>query len=279
MSVIGKQIRRFRLQKGYTQEQLSREVGVTTQAVSKWERGSTPDAEILPLIADVLGVDINSLFGREEQELQLMMDKKLSSMPEEEAFRYASQFCGSIILGLTGDEHFTEDFADTFVSHSVIKKDSCRDYFAKLVRDRGMAFARISNDFSHFFLLVEPHEESVQTHLESVDALRKVFALFSDKKLLKTVCYLCSVSNIPVALPLIVKETGLNADEAERCVKILCEHQLATRMKIAVGDGEIDTYAIRIGTGIIPLLCFADEIAKGCPPPIFRLCEREKPLL
>ena len=30
MSVIGKQIRRFRLQKGYTQEQLSREVGVTT---------------------------------------------------------------------------------------------------------------------------------------------------------------------------------------------------------------------------------------------------------
>ena len=71
MSVIGKQIRRFRLQKGYTQEQLSREVGVTTQAVSKWERGSTPDAEILPLIADVLGVDINSLFGREEQELQL----------------------------------------------------------------------------------------------------------------------------------------------------------------------------------------------------------------
>ena len=34
MSVIGEQIRRFRLQKGYTQEQLSREVGVTTQAVS-----------------------------------------------------------------------------------------------------------------------------------------------------------------------------------------------------------------------------------------------------
>ena len=33
MSVIGEQIRRFRLQKGYTQEQLSREVGVTTQAV------------------------------------------------------------------------------------------------------------------------------------------------------------------------------------------------------------------------------------------------------
>ena len=162
MSVIGEQIRRFRIQKCYTQEQLSREVGVTTQAVSKWERGSAPDAEILPLIADVLGVDINSLFGIEEQELQLMMDKKMSKMPEEEAFRYAFQFCWSIILGLTGDEHCTEDFADTFVSHSVNNKDRSRDYFAKLVRDRGMAFARIVNDFNHFFLLVEPYEESVQ---------------------------------------------------------------------------------------------------------------------
>ena len=50
-------------------------------------------------------------------------------------------------------------------------------------------------------------------------------------------------------------------------------------MKIATGEGEIDTYAICIETGIIPLLCFADEIAKGCPPPIFRLCERDKPFL
>lgn len=35
MSVIGKQIKKYRTQKGYTQEQLGQLLGVTTQAVSK----------------------------------------------------------------------------------------------------------------------------------------------------------------------------------------------------------------------------------------------------
>ena len=54
------------MENGLTQEQVGRMIGVTTQAVSKWERGSTPDAEILPLIADALGVSVDALYGREE---------------------------------------------------------------------------------------------------------------------------------------------------------------------------------------------------------------------
>lgn len=44
MSVIGKQIKKYCIKKGLTQEQLGQLLGVTTQAVSKWERGCTPDA-------------------------------------------------------------------------------------------------------------------------------------------------------------------------------------------------------------------------------------------
>lgn len=49
MSIIGQQIKKYRMENGLTQEQVGRMIGVTTQAVSKWERGSTPDAEILPV--------------------------------------------------------------------------------------------------------------------------------------------------------------------------------------------------------------------------------------
>ena len=45
MSVIGQYIKKFRTAKGITQEQL---VGVSTQAVSKWECGGTPDAQTRP---------------------------------------------------------------------------------------------------------------------------------------------------------------------------------------------------------------------------------------
>ena len=277
--MIGQHIKKFRLKKGYTQERLGELVGVTTQAVSKWERGSTPDAEILPRIADALGVDIDALFGREEQDIKLALSKGLSKLPRDEAFRYTFDICWSIIIGLTGDADFTEDFMDTFVSHSGGKKDKPTDYFAKSIQDDGMALARLSNDFRHFFLMVEPRDESVQNYFENMEAIRKVFALFADENTLKTIFYLYSMSHTPITASLISKGTGLKMHEVERCMNSICEIGLAVHMKIASVDSEIDSYTIRKEGCAIPLFCFADEIAKGSPYPVFNMFDRNKPFL
>ena len=51
---------------GLTQEGLAQKLGVTNQAVSKWESGqSCPDIALLPAIADLFGITIDALFGRE----------------------------------------------------------------------------------------------------------------------------------------------------------------------------------------------------------------------
>jgi DNA-binding XRE family transcriptional regulator len=51
---------------GLTQEGLAQKLGVTNQAVSKWESGqSCPDLALLPLLADLFGITIDELFGRE----------------------------------------------------------------------------------------------------------------------------------------------------------------------------------------------------------------------
>ena len=39
-----RKLKKYCTKKGLTQEQLGQLLGVTTQAVSKWERGGTPDA-------------------------------------------------------------------------------------------------------------------------------------------------------------------------------------------------------------------------------------------
>ena len=49
---LGETIYKLRKQRGITQEELGRAVNVSTQAVSKWEHGGSPDAEMLPLLAD-----------------------------------------------------------------------------------------------------------------------------------------------------------------------------------------------------------------------------------
>lgn len=46
---IGTQIKALRLRKGVTQEAFAQRIGVTAQAVNKWERGiGAPDIGMLP---------------------------------------------------------------------------------------------------------------------------------------------------------------------------------------------------------------------------------------
>ena len=55
ISDIGRNIALLRKNAGFTQEELAEKLGVTAQAVSKWENGhNLPDIENLMLIAELL---------------------------------------------------------------------------------------------------------------------------------------------------------------------------------------------------------------------------------
>lgn len=61
---LGNQIKSLRLSKGLTQEALAEQLGVTAQAVSKWERNAAlPDIGMLPQLSVLFGVTIDQLFA------------------------------------------------------------------------------------------------------------------------------------------------------------------------------------------------------------------------
>ena len=61
---IGKNIAKFRKQLNLTQEELGEKLGVTNQAVSKWESAvSMPDVMLLPKIAEALNITLEELYG------------------------------------------------------------------------------------------------------------------------------------------------------------------------------------------------------------------------
>ena len=63
---LGNKIRQLRHRDGRTQEALAEALGVTPQAVSRWEaNGSYPDMNLIPSIANYFGVTIDELFGYE----------------------------------------------------------------------------------------------------------------------------------------------------------------------------------------------------------------------
>jgi len=64
-NILGKNIAALRKAKGMTQNALANQLGVTFQAVSKWETGQAcPDIVMLPELADLFEVSIDALFGR-----------------------------------------------------------------------------------------------------------------------------------------------------------------------------------------------------------------------
>ncbi|MCR5808679.1 MAG: helix-turn-helix domain-containing protein [Clostridiales bacterium] len=85
---LNSKLRSLRTAKGITQEQLAAEIGVSAQAVSKWERGATlPDISLLPDISVFFGVSIDELFGiTEEKEYEriqnMIWDERLFT-PDE----------------------------------------------------------------------------------------------------------------------------------------------------------------------------------------------------
>lgn len=72
---IGENIAKYRKAKGLTQEQLGELLGVTNQAVSKWESSvSMPDVMLLPEIANALGITLDVLYGIQKTEVKVKAD-------------------------------------------------------------------------------------------------------------------------------------------------------------------------------------------------------------
>lgn len=75
-------IKTERIKKGLTQEELSRIIGVTQQAVAKWESGKAmPDTSLIPTLARLFNIPISRLFGVEEAETVLSTPANADDKP------------------------------------------------------------------------------------------------------------------------------------------------------------------------------------------------------
>ncbi len=99
MTKINEKITFLRKEKGVTQEELAKALGVTNQAVSKWESGQCcPDISLIPALAGYFKVSIDELFGYTFQNSETRSGKedfifelrnRFASMPEEDVFESA----------------------------------------------------------------------------------------------------------------------------------------------------------------------------------------------
>ena len=81
---IGNVIKKYRKNKGMTQEEMAVRLGVTAPAVNKWERGgSLPDVALLAPIARLLGITTDELLSFREELTDEEIDQYLSDIQRD----------------------------------------------------------------------------------------------------------------------------------------------------------------------------------------------------
>lgn len=127
---IGEHISFLRKQKGLTQEQLASALGVSNQAVSKWEGAQCcPDIQLLPDIARFFEVSVDSLLGYTptpaSDDVVLMLRRRIEELPYGEDFDFTFRIAAALHTILFSKGMMTVDGAnsgwdtDEAVGHAV----------------------------------------------------------------------------------------------------------------------------------------------------------------
>ncbi|MBP3919302.1 MAG: helix-turn-helix transcriptional regulator [Clostridia bacterium] len=98
---IGNNIKFLRMKNQFTQEQIAERLGVSYQAVSKWEtNANTPDIALLPEIAALFHISIDALFSDDIESCITSCDENMKEIKDDGVIRIV-QMRGTQILKVT----------------------------------------------------------------------------------------------------------------------------------------------------------------------------------
>ena len=126
---ISENIALLRRKKGITQEELAVALGVTNQAVSKWESGKCyPDMTLLPDMASFFDISIDELLGYEHSNKKVSLDtedtllSQAIKIAEEERLIYTALFQRKLGIGYSKAKFLI----DTMIEGEYITKDETK---------------------------------------------------------------------------------------------------------------------------------------------------------
>lgn len=278
VEIIGKQIASLRKERGIKQEELANYVGVSTQAVSKWENGGVPDTELLPKIADFFQVSIDSLFGRNNADytdLQSVLIKKVNDTPCDQRFKLVFNYCWDMERALMDDSHLIERNSIEDYEKQI---DENAQHYSTIMTDHGFTRMGIANR-SQYFLIVPDAKDTDLAYFNGID-YPTFFKDFSDKDVFDACVMLNKREHKKAFTPLLlVKNMGITIEKARDILSILLKYRLVYSTQIEMDDEIQTVHHFSPTPSFIAFLIFAREMIDK--PSVFAYCceSRGKPYL
>lgn len=253
---VGAMIAKLRKEKSVTQEELASKVGVSSQAVSKWENGGMPDAELLPRIADFFEVSIDTLYGRslkDQYDFAQVITAQFEDKDEDQKIQTMFKMCWEIEKAMFhpgGGESLEEIQLSTGDGNQTYSSIEC---------DSGFTRVGIGNRLP-YFLLVPEAKDKEKAFFEGID-YTAFFKDFSDQNVFNAMVLLNKRKNRKAFTDnLLVKEMNIDKNTATDIIRILQKYSLIHITQIEMDDEEQEIYTFNSTPSFIALLIFAREM-------------------
>lgn len=257
--LIGSQIARYRKDLGLTQEELGRAVGVSTQAVSRWECGGAPDVSLLPAIADTLHVTIDALFGRTGGEVldnRELARRWMKRHTPDSALEETTDLLWKMSLNVTYESMNLPTF-EHLDSCELVEEDGARTLLTTMMRlHSGLFLGTRAEDMSFMSLFPEP-KAGYAAYFAENDDYRRLFSVLAQPGALEVLLHLHSVKKKLYTASAVAKHLGMDTKEVEEILSQLAGAFLLNTQLLETEEGELATYTVRDNGALVPFFYFA----------------------
>ena len=271
IEMIGKQIASLRKEKGIKQEELAKYVGVSTQAVSKWENGGVPDTELLPKIADFFSVSVDSLFGRnitDYSNLKSALMKKISDTPCDERFKLVFNYCWDMERALMPCGHTAGSIEDY---EKGISADA--QHYSSVMKNDGFTRMGVANRSQYFLIVPEP-KSTDDAYFKGID-YPSFFRDVSDNDFWNACVYLNKRDyKKAFTTALFINKLGISEEKSGEILSKLKKYKMVYYTQIEMDDEIQTVYHFNPTPSFIALLIFAREIIEK--PDIFAYYSQDR---
>ena len=254
--MLSRNIKKYRTARGMTQEQFADALGVSSQAVSKWETTETyPDGSLLVPLANALGVSLDELFDNGEAYMSDLSSKLRTLMKNsvaDERFHLARDVGWQIERAMFGTGVFPNGPYDP----DEIKNAGMNSYI-----DRDGGFTHISNGRAPFFSVFPDYGNSFAEVIGDGEEMRRIFEILSSEDTMRAALFVHrNARDFCFDALYFAKECDIADDRLDAVIDGMKELRLIYDQDVELNGERKKLYFTAPSHVLIALLLFAHEM-------------------